>query len=211
MEKFSMNNTFFFINKTEKFFPRLDYHKENIPVGNSITMCIAVSWANKERGKNYDLMKSIKNFPRCKETETGKFIWNSEDPVYGIDVPIWVQHVHDADCYDDAECDRYCDVYYNGEFVNSVRGKKCYSYDVIDNICIVIDFDPVTNNYIFAGGCFKNGEHYMMTPAEQNKVYNFNDIEIEVRNSKDPVIKAGALSFYTYSFGENWVNKHLYN
>jgi hypothetical protein len=48
MEDFNLNNTFFFINKTAMFFPKLDFKKESIPVGNSVTMCLSVSWAKKE-------------------------------------------------------------------------------------------------------------------------------------------------------------------
>ena len=200
-----MNNTFFFINKTEKFFPKLDFNVDHIPVGDSVKMCIAVSFSELEKGKNYDLMKPILNFPRCKETETGKFIWNDDDPLYGIDIPVWTQKINDADCYDQEECEKYCEIYYNGEYVNGKNGKKCYSYDILDNICIIIDYDPVKNTYNYAGGCFNNGEHYMMTSAKPKNIYHFNDIEIEVRNDKDPVIKAGALSKYSYSFGEDWV------
>lgn len=84
MESFVMNNTFFFINQTANFFPTLSYKDENLPVGNSITLCLSVSWASKERGKNYDIMKTVKGFPRCKETESGKFIWNKETQFMGL-------------------------------------------------------------------------------------------------------------------------------
>ena len=44
-----------------------------------------------------------------------------------------------------------------------------------------------------------------MRPAEINKEYNFDGIEIEVRNKKDPIIKAGEFSNFSFNFGENWV------
>ena len=71
-----MNNTFLFINQTEDLFPTLSFSKASVPVGDSISMCLAASWANTERGFNYDIMKSVGNFPKCKTTESGKFIWN---------------------------------------------------------------------------------------------------------------------------------------
>lgn len=199
-----MNNTFFFVNKTSMFFPKLIYTKENIPVGDSITMCIAVSWSPKERGNNYDIMKPVKNFPRCQSTESGKFIWNSEDSLYGIDVPVWKQHSYDVDCADEEDCDKYCDSNYNAEFVNGKIKKKCYSYDVLDTICIVIEYDPVTEEFSYSGGCFRDNQVYLMSPAQQNKIYHFDGIEIEVRNKKDPIIKAGEMSNQTYSFGQSW-------
>jgi hypothetical protein len=204
MESLNMNNTFFFINKTANFFPKLSFTQENIPVGDSISMCLAVSWAFTERGNNYDIMKPVGNFPRCRSTETGKFIWNIDDPVYGIDVPVWKQKSVDIDCTGYEDCKRYCDSI-NSIYVNGRFSKKCYSYDILDTICITIEYDPDKEEYNYSGGCFKDGVDYLLSPAQENKVYRFEGIEIEVRNKKDPVIQAAILSNYTYSFAENWV------
>jgi len=201
-----MNNTFFFINKTGLFFPKLYYQKQNIPVGDSINMCLAVSWAPKERGNNYDIMKGVSKFPRCKETETGKFIWNSDDPMFGIDVPVWKQKSVEIDCTDEENCESACRAI-NALYVKGRNTKKCYSYDVLETICILVDYDNVSNDYYYAGGCFKNNEHYLMKTAEPDQVYSFDGIEIEVRNKKDPIIKAGEFSNFTFSFGESWVRK----
>lgn len=203
MENFNMNNTFFFINKTQFFFPKLSYTKENVPVGDSISMCIAVNWAPVERGHNYDLMKPVEGFPRCKETLSGQFIWNVDDPIYGIDVPVWIQKSEDIDCTDEDDCNRYCNSL-QAEFVNGRNSKKCYSYDILDTVCLVVEYDPLSEKYIYSGGCFKDGLHYLMAPADREKTHYFSGIEIEVRNKKDPVIKAGEMSNFTYSFGENW-------
>jgi hypothetical protein len=137
------------------------------------------------------------------DSESGKFIWNDDDPMSGIDVPVWIQHVHEADCSDD-ECDDYCAKYYNGFFVNGVKKHVCYSYDIIDGICVVIAFDKVRNEFKYVGGCFEGGKNYMMVPAKMNEIYYFSGIEIEVRDKSDPIIKAGELSDYSYSFGNSW-------
>jgi len=79
-------------------------------------------------------MKQVKNFPVCSETESGKFIWNDDDPVNGINVPVWKQLEYDIDCGEDEECDSYCRNSYNAEFINGKLGKKCYAYNVINNI-----------------------------------------------------------------------------
>jgi hypothetical protein len=76
-------------------------------------------------------MKTVKDFPRCKETESGKFIWNVGDPVNGIDIPVWKQLEYDVDCGDDVECDDYCLREYNAEYINGKLGKKCFAYEVI--------------------------------------------------------------------------------
>jgi hypothetical protein len=109
MENFNMNNTFYFVNNTSLFFPKLKFTKENVPVGDSISKCLALSWSLKERGLNYDIMKAVKGFDRCQETLSGKFIWNSDDPKYGIDVPVWKQKYIDVDCGDEEDCKNTCD------------------------------------------------------------------------------------------------------
>jgi hypothetical protein len=54
METFNMNSTYFIINKTKMFFPKLVFSKDNIPVGNSVSMCISLSWATKDRNIFFD-------------------------------------------------------------------------------------------------------------------------------------------------------------
>lgn len=203
MNSYDLNTTYFRLNRTNKVFPKFKFTKDNIPVGDSVTMCVSLNWAPLERGFNFDIMKEIKGFPNCTQAESGKFIWNDDDPMSGIDVPVWIQHVHEADCSDD-ECDDYCAKYYNGFFVNGVKKHVCYSYDIIDGICVVIAFDKVRNEFKYVGGCFEGGKNYMMVPAKMNEIYYFSGIEIEVRDKSDPIIKAGELSDYSYSFGNSW-------
>ncbi len=168
-------------------------------------MCIAVSWAPKERGLNYDIMKPVSGFPQCKEASSGKFIWNSDDPLNGIDVPVWRQKLIDVDCTNEEDCDKLC-ASYNAVFLQGKNSKRCYSYEVLENVCIVVEYDELKDDYIYAGGCFKDNMHYLMSRAAKDKEFFFDGIEIEVRNKKDPVIKAGEMSNYSYSFGESWVS-----
>jgi hypothetical protein len=208
MEALNMNNTFFFVNKTANFFPKFAYTQQNIPVGDSISICIAVSWTFVDRGKNYDIMKPVGGFPRCTSSESGKFIWNDDDPVYGINVPVWKQKSVDIDCTNDEECNNYCRSI-KAEFVNGKLAKKCYSYDILDSICVVVEYDQTREEYKYVGGCFRDNKDYLMVPAENDQTYHFDGIEIEVRNLKDPVIQAGKMSNYTYSFAEDLVKLFL--
>lgn len=48
MESYNMNNTFFFINNTKSVFPTLNFKKESVPIGDSMTMCISASWTGVE-------------------------------------------------------------------------------------------------------------------------------------------------------------------
>ena len=178
METYNMNYSYFIVNKTENVFPKLDYKQESIPVGNSITMCLNLAWAEVEskiklilEGRNFELMKEMTNFPQCEQSKSGRFIWNDKDTKFGMDVPIWVQHEHVIDCANDNECDYYCEKYYNAEFVNGKRGKKCFSYEVLSAICLSIVFNPVTNDWQYAGGCFKDNKNYLLEPAVINKIY----------------------------------------
>ena len=70
---------------------------------------------------------------------------------------------------------------------------------------MVIEFDEVIKDFKFKGGCFKDGVAYHMKSAERNRIYKFSNVEIEVRNKKDPVIKAGELTNFNYNFGTGWV------
>jgi hypothetical protein len=66
---------------------------------------------------------------------------------------------------------------------------NCYTYEVLKKICIKVDFvKDVTGNEIlqYNGGCFPNGESYIMEKATPNKVYDFGGITIETRKSTDP-------------------------
>ena len=174
-----MNYSYYFINKTKMVFPRLDYKQETIPVGNSITMCFNLAWAEVEsdinslilEGRHFDLMKEIKNFPQCEQSKTGRFIWNEKDSKIGMDIPVWVQHENDIDCANDNECDFYCEKYYNAEFVNGKKGKKCYSYEILSAICLAIEYNPITNEWLYAGGCFKDNKNYLLEPAIINHLY----------------------------------------
>ena len=203
MESYELNTTFFRLNHTNKVFPKLKFTKDNIPVGDSVTMCLSANWAPTERGKNFDIMKEVKGFPNCTQTETGKFIWNDEDPTTGVDIPVWIQHAYEADCSDES-CDEYCAGTYNGFFVNGAKKHVCYSYEVLDGICVIIEYDQDRNEDTYVGGCFEGGKAYLMVPAKMDEIYYFSGIEIEVRDKADPIIKAGELSDWTYSFGNSW-------
>lgn len=205
MEDMQLNNTYMVITNTEKFFPKFKYTSDNIPVGNSISYCISLHWASEEKGQTFELTDEVINFPECLEASTGKFMWNDDDPKNGIDVPAWIQNEHDIDCTDTEDCEATCDQL-NALYLNGRRGKKCYSYQILESICLSVEYDSAYKQYKFAGGCFKDGKHYSMTSPVKNNIYYFDKVKFEVRNARDPVIKAGQLSNFTYSFGASMVS-----
>jgi hypothetical protein len=145
-------------------------------------------------------MKQIIGFDLCQQARDNRIIWNDDDPKYGVDIPVWTQTSYDVDCTDDTDCDNYCQSY-NAEYVNGIKGKKCYSYQILDYICLVIEWDDLLEDYKYVGGCLKDNAHYAMIPADRNTKYRFESIEIEIRSKKDPIIYAGEVSDYTFSFG----------
>lgn len=204
MHSLDLTNNYFKITDTKGFFPRFKFNKENVPVGNSILMCISLVWTDENRGRNAKLAKLVQGFPTCSEAEQGVLIWNVDDPTTGIDVPVWTQQDYDIDCTDEEDCQYTCDGY-NAIFVNGKRGKKCYTYQILSKICLIVDYDPVQNVLSYKGGCFEGGAHYIMEDPVINEKYWFESVQFEVRNSDDPVIKAGEYSNYSYSFGASIV------
>jgi len=79
-------------------------------------------------------MKLVKNFPRCSQTVTGKFLWSDSDPISGINIPVWKQLEYDISCSEEADCTALCKDSYNGQYIGSKRGNKCYAYKVINLI-----------------------------------------------------------------------------
>ena len=205
MEDLNLNNTYMKIENTKFFFPKFKFHEDNIPIGNSITMCISLHWANNEKGKNFDLTSQVANFPECQEVNSGKLMWNEDDPKTGIDVPVWTQTERQIDCTDQEDCQSVCSDY-NAIYLNGRKGKKCYSYKILSSICLTVDWDETLQQFNYKGGCFENGLHYLMTDPVIGKTYKFESVKFEVRNSNDPIIKAGVISNYSYSYGAGFVS-----
>lgn len=147
-------------------------------------------------------MKAVQGFGKCSSVND-KFIWNEDDPIYGIDIPAWKQTVNEADCSDE-DCAEYCKEKYQGAFVNGVNKHVCYSYEVLESICIVIRYDKLRDEYIFHGGCYPGNQTYLMRPAKFGEENDFRDVEIEIRDFSDPLVQAGEWTDYEYNFGQFW-------
>ena len=202
-KSYDLKPNYFRTSQTRKIFPKFSFSKNNVPLGNSINMCIAVHWGDLDRGKHFDIMKTVQGFPKCGSTLSGKFIWNEDDTEYGFDIPPWTQEMHEADCSDE-DCPDYCENNYDGVFVDGINRHVCYSYEILDKICIIIRYDNVKNDYYFHGGCFANNQTYQMRKAHVGEVEDFYSVEIEIRDYNDPIIQAGEWTNYSYDFGNGW-------
>ena len=147
-------------------------------------------------------MKPVTGFGKC-NTVNEKFIWNEEDSIYGIDVPAWKQTMHEVDCSDE-DCAEYCKEKFDGAFVNGVNKHVCYSYDILDSICIVIKYDNLRDAYVYHGGCYPGNETYKMKPATLGEENSFKNVKIEIRDFSDPIIQAGEWTDYNYNLGHFW-------
>ena len=194
--------TFFRTNQTRKIFPKFSFKPENIPLGDSLSLCLGAHWGLIERGKHYEIMKPIQGFPQCTAANE-KIIWNDDDSIYGVDIPAWKQIMHEIDCnYED--CSDYCKSKYDGVFVKGVNKNVCYSYEILDGICLVVKYDPLKDEYFYHGGCFPGNNIYKLVPATPREEGNCYNVEIEIRELNDPIAQAGELTDYGYSFGYFW-------
>ena len=136
-------------------------------------------------------MDEVKKLPYCSARKSGKLIWNEDDTEYGVDVPVWVQNETDVDCDSKKECEKKCKDL-NAIYFRSKSGNKCFAYDVVDSVCLVVE--KKEGEYIYRGGCFEAGSHLRMKTATPETVYELNDVKIEVRNYSDPIIYAGRVT-----------------
>ena len=98
----------------------------------------------------------------------------------------------------------YCKSKYDGVFVKGVNKNVCYSYEILDGICLVVKYDPLKDEYFYHGGCFPGNNIYKLVPATPGEEVNFYNVEIEIRELNDPIAQAGELTDYGYSFGYFW-------
>jgi hypothetical protein len=123
---------------------------------------MAAHWGEIERGKHFEIMKSVQGLPQCSSVNE-KFIWNEEDSTSGIDIPAWKQFMYEVDCnYED--CEEYCKDKYGGAYVKGVNKNVCYSYEILQGICMVVKYDPLKDDYVFHGGCYPENNTYRMVP-----------------------------------------------
>lgn len=169
-------------------------------------MCLSFHWNDKKKGRHYEDMKMIEGMPQCETVSSGKNAWNDDDTQNGIDIPVWIQYMNEADCSED-EGPKYCLENYGGAFVNGVNKRVCYSYKILDSICVVIRYDRGKDQYKFYGGCFPGGKIYKMKSVTFGQVDKFTHVDIEVRDLSDPITQGGEMTDYSYRFGAFW--RHL--
>ena len=172
---------FFFFNDTKDLFPTLRYEEEYVPMGDAKTYCVHLDWIRRDQKRMLDMYHSVTNFPECENSLNPKFRWQEGDPKDGIDVQVWRQHSEEVSS--SSGC-------HGGIYVafRKREGGKCYTYDVLQRMCLMIRFieHPETASYAweYMGGCYQGGEVAIYEPAEIGKTYDFTYVPIEVREDE---------------------------
>lgn len=83
-------------------FPSINFDSNLVPYGDSVTMCMGISWTPMEKRNQYDRYLNIRNMPECDEAMSGRSQWEEDYPTHGIDFNIWKQEQTKGDkvCYE---------------------------------------------------------------------------------------------------------------
>jgi len=130
-------------------FPRFSADAEHIPLGDSVGMCLGLSWIPYGKRTQYDKYLQIRNMPECEESKAGRSQWEADYPTHGIDFNLWKQETKKGD----SGCS-------GGMYV--AKHDVCYRYKVMTQVCVLVkfkhDLERNTYSWLYTGGCFKGGD-----------------------------------------------------
>ena len=177
---------YLFTGNTDQMFPTLMFNENEVPVGNGASKCIHIKWADINDAKTTANFHSLTHFPNCSGVDK---MWPPSDPTTGVNVHSWFQREIEIKCSGN-KCSKKCE---NKGGSWSIDAKRCYAYDIIDAICIIIDrlendFGEVEWHYY--GGCFEHGSPARYVSAIPGTTYEFEQVRIEVREEGDPYLTA---------------------
>lgn len=72
-------------------FPSINFEANQVPYGDSVVMCMGISWTLMAKRNQYDRYLKIRNLPECDEAMSGFSQWEEDYPTHGIDFYIWKQ------------------------------------------------------------------------------------------------------------------------
>ena len=198
-KKYNYSQAYHQFNETTNYFTTLRLEEENIPVGTSETFCMHLQWTQAENEYMWDLYESVLGYPVCKNSLNDKFYWHPSDPKTGVDIKLWNQHAEAMECQTKEECKRKCDRKGGMFKKNRKSGPHCYTYDVLNAMCMVV-YQDLDGNWAFKEGCYKDGSSVLMKPGKASEVYKFQNLSIQVRSRLDPFTVAaketdGGLNF----------------
>lgn len=153
-------------------FPVLSFDQDHVPLGDSVGMCLGLSWVPIGKRNQFDKYLNIRNMPECDEAKNGRSQWEPDYPTHGIDFNIWKQETKKGD----SGC--------SGGIYNSAAD-TCYRYKVMTQVCVMTKFkhDTERNTYswLYTGGCFKGNDPVNYEDVKPGDQKNFKDVQFEVR------------------------------
>ena len=184
---FSYNQSYFWYNNTVKQFPQFAYDETTPDVQVSEQYCIHLWWKKPSREKAYDLATDLYGLPTClNNAKSTKFIWNVTDPTTGYSFPLWRRVVLTPEVKAGVTPTAACTA------LGGKYGKdgSCYAYDILNRVCIRVDIMTSGDGRFFElganNGCFSNGDVGYYVRAKPDKLYSFNYVPVEVRQTYDP-------------------------
>ena len=149
--------------------------------------CIHLWWKKPSREKAYDLATDLYGLPTClNNAKSTKFIWNVTDPTTGYSFPLWRRVVLTPEVKAGVTPTAACTA------LGGKYGKdgSCYAYDILNRVCIRVDIMTSGDGRYFElganNGCFSNGDVGYYVRAKPDKLYSFNYVPVEVRQTYDP-------------------------
>lgn len=78
-------------------FPNFEFDQDHVPLGDSVGMCLGLSWVPIAKRNQFDKYLNIRNLPECEESKNGRSQWEPDYPTHGVDFNIWKQDTKKGD------------------------------------------------------------------------------------------------------------------
>lgn len=153
-------------------FPAFKFDTDHVPIGDSVRMCMGLSWTTLKKRNQFDKYINVRGFDECLLHKEGRAQWEPDYPVHGLNFHIWDQHVNKGDttCSD-------------GIYVPQTD--MCFTYHIMRQICLLVKFEKDTEkntySWIYTGGCFKDNKPVLYELASPGQVENFKNVQFEIR------------------------------
>lgn len=153
-------------------FPSFRFDTDHVPIGDSVRMCMGLSWTTLKKRNQFDKYVNVRGFDECLLHKEGRSQWEPDYPIHGLNFHIWDQHANKGDttCSD-------------GIYVPQTE--ICYTYHIMRQICLLVKFEKDTEkntySWIYTGGCFKDNKPVLYELANPGQAENFKNVQFEVR------------------------------
>ena len=72
-------------------FPTFKFDSDNVPMGDSMRMCLGIEWIPIKKRSQFDQYLEVKGLDECELHASGKVYWESDYPTHGINFKLWDQ------------------------------------------------------------------------------------------------------------------------